>query len=48
MIDGLETFEKYYELLMSAQHSIAILGWEISFSFGLILTSRVKVSRIGL
>lgn len=37
LIDGLQTFKRYYELMMEAKHSISILGWEISLSFGLTL-----------
>lgn len=37
LIDGLQTFRRYYELMMEAKHSISILGWEISLSFGLTL-----------
>lgn len=36
LIDGLETFNKYYEVLMTAEHSIKILAWELSLSFGLV------------
>ena len=37
LIDGLQTFRRYYEVMMEARHSISILGWEISLSFGLTL-----------
>jgi phosphatidylserine/phosphatidylglycerophosphate/cardiolipin synthase-like enzyme len=39
LIDGLDTFRRYYEILMLAEHSISILGWEINFSFGLVLAN---------
>jgi hypothetical protein len=35
-----------YQLMMAAKHSIAILGWEISFSVGLVLSSSVADSEI--
>jgi hypothetical protein len=68
LIDGLETFERMFEVLlrqavlslsslvrsfthisplqcmMLAQHSISILAWEVSLSFGLILVQRAKIS----
>ncbi len=40
-MDGLETFERYYNAMMAAQHSISILAWELSLSFGLIRVDRV-------
>lgn len=43
LIDGLETFEMMYEALMSAQHTISILAWELSLSFGLVLTNTARV-----
>lgn len=43
LIDGLDTFRRYYEILMLAEHSISILGWEINFSFGLILASEAAL-----
>lgn len=43
LIDGLETFERMFECMMLAQHSISILAWEVSLSFGLILVQRAKI-----
>ncbi len=40
LIDGLETFERYFHVLMEAKHSICILAWELSLSFGLITSER--------
>lgn len=45
LIDGLETFKRYYEIMMHAQHSINILGWEISLTFGLIVSHQSKQDR---
>ncbi|EFA81758.1 phospholipase D [Heterostelium album PN500] len=42
LIDGLQTFRRYFESMMNAEHSISILAWELSFSFGLVLTKNVK------
>ncbi|EGG14021.1 phospholipase D [Cavenderia fasciculata] len=42
LIDGLQTFRRYFEVMMAAKHSINILAWELSFSFGLVMTERVK------
>eukprot|EP01117_Protostelium_nocturnum_P019954 TRINITY_DN8780_c0_g1_i1.p1 TRINITY_DN8780_c0_g1~~TRINITY_DN8780_c0_g1_i1.p1 ORF type:complete len:862 (-),score=242.51 TRINITY_DN8780_c0_g1_i1:109-2694(-) len=36
LIDGEETFQRYFEVLSSSQHSIKILAWDMSLSFGLI------------
>ncbi len=40
LVDGLQTFERYFHALMEAKHSIAILAWELSLSFGLITRER--------
>ncbi|KAN0041209.1 hypothetical protein ACTFIV_003745 [Dictyostelium citrinum] len=42
LIDGLQTFRRYYEIMMNSQHSISILAWELTFSFGLVMTKNVK------
>mmetsp|Transcript_9273 Transcript_9273/g.28660 ORF Transcript_9273/g.28660 Transcript_9273/m.28660 type:complete len:930 (+) Transcript_9273:154-2943(+) len=42
MVDGRETFRRYYEIMMQARHSIDILAWELSLSFGLIETSEAS------
>ncbi|GAM27224.1 hypothetical protein SAMD00019534_103990 [Acytostelium subglobosum LB1] len=42
LIDGLQTFRRYFEAMMNAEHSISILAWELSFSFGLVLTKNVQ------
>ena len=44
LIDGLETFERYYDVIQGARHSLAILGWEFCLDFGLILASRARGS----
>src|SRR4051794_19330151 len=41
LIDGQETFKRYYEIMMAAQHSIKILAWEMSLSFGLVKAKSV-------
>jgi len=38
LIDGLQTFGRYYHYMMQAEHTIDILGWELSLTFGLIYT----------
>ncbi|KAL6074701.1 phospholipase D, variant 3 [Balamuthia mandrillaris] len=43
LIDGVETFERIYECMMAAQHTISILAWEISLGFGLIRTHKSKI-----
>ncbi|XP_049850459.1 uncharacterized protein LOC126322621 [Schistocerca gregaria] len=48
LIDGEETFRRYYETMMRAKHSINILAWEIHFSFGLVLFDRDLAMRDGL
>lgn len=40
LIDGLETFERYFDVLIHARHSISILAWELSLTFGLITCER--------
>ena len=40
LVDGLQTFERYFAVLVGARHSIAILAWELSLSFGLITRER--------
>ena len=40
LVDGLQTFERYFDVLMEARHSISILAWELSLSFGLITAER--------
>lgn len=42
LIDGLETFKRYYEIMMQAQHSINIVGWEINLTFGLVVAHQSK------
>jgi len=42
LIDGLETFRRYYEIMMAAQHSISILAWEVNLSFGLIMATQAS------
>ena len=42
LIDGYDTFKRYYEMMMAAQHSINILAWEINLSFGLILAQQAS------
>lgn len=44
LIDGLETFERYYDVIMGARHSLCILGWEFCLDFGLILATRTRGS----
>ncbi len=45
LVDGLQTFERYYHALMGAQHSISILAWELSLSFGLIRVDRATATK---
>ena len=45
LVDGLQTFEQYYHSLMQARHSISILAWELSLSFGLITVERGAKTR---
>jgi hypothetical protein len=40
LIDGLQTFERYFDVLIQARHSICVLAWELSLSFGLITAER--------
>lgn len=40
LVDGLQTFERYFHALVAARHSIGILAWELSLSFGLITAER--------
>jgi phosphatidylserine/phosphatidylglycerophosphate/cardiolipin synthase-like enzyme len=40
LVDGLQTFERYFYSMMQAKHSISILAWELSLSFGLITCER--------
>eukprot|EP01102_Stenamoeba_stenopodia_P013684 TRINITY_DN4473_c1_g1_i1.p1 TRINITY_DN4473_c1_g1~~TRINITY_DN4473_c1_g1_i1.p1 ORF type:complete len:974 (+),score=221.89 TRINITY_DN4473_c1_g1_i1:104-3025(+) len=42
LIDGLDTFKRYYDAMMGAHHSISILAWEISLSFGLVLVQKTR------
>ena len=42
LIDGLATFERYLVAMRAAQHSISILAWELSLSFGLALADEVR------
>lgn len=44
LVDGLETFERYYHALMGARHSVAVLAWELSLSFGLIRIDRAPLT----
>lgn len=36
LIDGLQTFSRYYHYMMQAKESIDILSWEMSLQFGLV------------
>jgi phosphatidylserine/phosphatidylglycerophosphate/cardiolipin synthase-like enzyme len=40
LIDGLQTFGRYYHYMMQAQESIDILAWELSLSFGLVFAKK--------
>jgi len=35
LIDGAETFRRYYEVLMQAQHSISLCCWQLNLDFGI-------------
>eukprot|EP00002_Diphylleia_rotans_P011635 TRINITY_DN2293_c0_g1_i12.p1 TRINITY_DN2293_c0_g1~~TRINITY_DN2293_c0_g1_i12.p1 ORF type:complete len:668 (+),score=109.92 TRINITY_DN2293_c0_g1_i12:987-2990(+) len=41
LIDGEATFKRYYEAMMGSMHSITIVGWELSLSFGLVPSSQI-------
>ena len=36
LVDGKDTFRRYYECLYAAKHSISILAWELCLGFGLV------------
>ncbi|PRP83108.1 hypothetical protein PROFUN_09787 [Planoprotostelium fungivorum] len=35
LIDGQQTFQRYFEILSQAKHSVKILAWDLTFSFAL-------------
>lgn len=46
LVDGLQTFERYFHVMTGARHSINILAWELSLSFGLIRVDRCQQQRV--
>jgi len=40
LIDGTQTFARYYHYMMQAKYSIDIVGWELSLSFGLVYVAQ--------
>jgi hypothetical protein len=55
LIDGLQTFGRYFHVflkilifkyMMQAEHTIDILGWELSLTFGLLYTKHQKANSI--
>mmetsp|Transcript_14128 Transcript_14128/g.21372 ORF Transcript_14128/g.21372 Transcript_14128/m.21372 type:complete len:966 (+) Transcript_14128:289-3186(+) len=42
LIDGLQTFQRYYHYMMQSKSSIDIIGWELSLTFGLVLMPKRK------
>lgn len=42
LVDGVQTFERYYQAMMQARHSISIIAWELSLAFGLVLADPSK------
>ena len=42
LIDGLDTFRRYYQKMVRARHSIDILAWEISLTFGLVMIDHTR------
>lgn len=45
LLDGLQTFSRYYHYMMQAKKSINIIGWELSLTFGLVYVPTQKDPR---